>query len=443
MKRYAYTDEYHVNLMEVANEVARVKAAYVDFEEKYLHALDLQNPASISEIYATAKKRGIFKQAEAIRNLIFGKDVHFYGVIYMSDYCANSCAYCPGGEENRKCAIAKGIVYPRKALTLKQIIDETRAVLKSGHSHICYLEGSPMKRQLLNNSYAKRIATIVAEVIKQTANEGLKEIILNIEPLTKEGFVIVAKAAREANAEVTANVALQFRVFQETYSHDVYAAMHPQNIEGTRPKADYDNRRESQARALRGGFDSIGLGILLGLNRYPMEEVHGLVDHIRDLQKEFPDVLPARVAIPSANELKNIGTRIPYVMNTGQTRPQKEGERLGKFAKGDYEKLNELIYALVRLAMPEINIVDSERDTPEMLEILDRYATCTTLGVQPGVGGNCNIPLEKMTSKEEYKKYQESLDKTAIFCQATTFPRNITETLKKMRRNGYKPIFRG
>jgi len=443
MRKYNFTTEYHVNLAKVSNEIETAKKAYADFEKDYLYILDLSNPASITEAYKVAKNRGIFEKAKSVRNLIFRKDMHFYGVVYMSDFCANSCTYCPGGEENRKCAIAKGVAYPRKALTLEQIIRETRAVLKNGHSHICYLEGSPAKKQISNNNYAKRIAKIVAEVIRQTANEGLEEIILNIEPLTETGFAMVADAARKANEEVETNVAIQFRVFQETYNRKVYTEMHPQNVVGSRPKADYDNRRESQTRALRGGFDSIGLGVLLGLNRYPMEEIRGLINHIRDLQKEFPGTLPARVAIPSANELKNIGTRIPYVMKTGQTRPQKEGERLGKFAMGDYEKLNELIYALARLAMPEVNIVDSERDTPEMLEVLDHYATCTTLGVKAGVGGNSNIPLKEMTSENEYNRYQKSLGKTATFCQSTTFPRDISETLKKMKANGFYPIFRG
>ena len=442
--KYNPKSEYHADLESesVKESVENAKRIYKEFEEEFLHKLDFSDPESIVLAYEEAERRGIFKKAEEIRSLLFGKDMHFYGVVYTSDKCANNCAYCPAALKNKEKTQAEGIVYPQKALTLEQIARETNAVMDDGHTHICYLEGSPSKERIDNNSYARKIARYVSGIIKETKDRGLEEIILNIEPLTEDGFRIVAEAAKEANEEAGANVALQFRVFQETYNEEVYAESHLQNESGNAPKADYWNRRNSQARALRAGFDSIGLGALYGLNKYPLEEVRGLLEHIQELRREFPDKPPARVCFPSANELQNLNTEIQFVLKTGQTRPKKEGETLGEFKYGDYEKANRLLYALARLAMPEINIVSSERDTPEMLEELDKYATCTTLGVKPGVGGNSGIPLDRMASKRDIEAYDKAKEegKITTFSQSTVFPRNPKETIISMKESGYNPI---
>ena len=322
----------------VKEAIENARRIYKEFEEEFLHKLDLADPESIAFAYQEAERRGIFKKAEEIRNLLFGKDMHFYGVVYTSDKCANNCSYCPAGELNREMTVDEGIVYPQKALTLEQIVQETNAVMDDGHTHICYLEGSPAKERIDNNSYARKIARYVSGIIEETAERGLEEIILNIEPLTEDGFRIVAEAAKEANEKVGANVSLQFRVFQETYNEEIYKENHPQSQTGQAPKADYWNRRNSQARALRAGFDNVGLGSLIaGLNKHPLEEIRGLIEHIQDLRQEFPDVIPARVCLPAASELKNLHTRIPFVLETGQTRPKKEGETPGEFKYGDYE----------------------------------------------------------------------------------------------------------
>lgn len=429
--------EHHVELNSVKSEITAAKKLYADFAEDFSGILDLSRPESILTAYEEAVKRNIFTEAEKIRNLIFGKDMYFYGVVYTSDFCANNCAYCPGGKDNRAKAIASGIVYPRKALTEKQIISETLAVLKAGHSHICYLEGSPSEEVLANGSYAKKISKYVEKIICETKGKGLEEIILNIEPLSEEGFKEIVAATKKANEKKETTVAIQFRVFQETYDKVSYEKVH----DARGPKGNYERRLNSQARALRAGFNKIGMGALLGLNRYPMEEIAGLVKHTEEIYKEF-SVLPARICLPSANELHGLKTYIPYVLETGETRPTKEGEGFGEFKMGVYEKCNELIYALARLAMPEINLVSSERDTPAMLRILNKYATCTTLGVRAGVGGNCNFSIEEISSKKEVTEYVATKGAKATFLQATTFPRNVSETINEMLEDGYSPIFK-
>ena len=213
-------------------------------------------------------------------------------------------------------------------------------------------------------------------------------------------------------------MSLQFRVFQETYNKDIYSQMHPKG-----PKADYNFRIQSQARALKAGFDNVGLGVLLGLNKLPLEESESLRIHAENIKKDFGKY-PIRICLPSANELANLGVSIPFILKKGKY-------SYGKLIKKEsYEKFNELVYALTRLAMPQINIVSSERDTPAMLEILDKYATCTTLNVHPGVGENAKV-FQKIEGK----------CKKIHFEQTTTFPRNPESVIRRMKKCGYNPIF--
>jgi len=403
MKKYNPNSEYRTDLEkpEVKAKIAEAKRLYQEFLTQYSTKLDFNNPATISEAYEKAKEMGVFEKAQEIRETIFCKDMHFYGVSYLWDACMNHCAYCPGSVPNRKKAIAEGREYPLRELSVEQAVVDTLSVMEDGHVHICYLSGSAPGRE--------RLPDKMVQYLEAFDDLGLKEIILNIEPATKEGF----RKMREAVSKTS----LQFRVFQETYNKDTYAKMHPKG-----PKADYDFRRQSQARALEAGIDNVGLGVLFGLHSRPLEELEGLREHAEELERDHGKK-PARVCLPSANELTNIGVEIPHFLDRG-TYTEGRNEIV---EAGDYEKFNELIYALARLAMPTINIVSSERDGPAMLRILDKYATCTTLNVHPGVGDNARIFPCNGNSETHFE-------------QATTFPRDPKTTIEEMRERGYNPV---
>jgi len=409
---YDFKKEVRANLnsTSVKREIEKARKAYDSFSKRYMYKLDLKNPKSVKKVYNDAEKLGIFKQAKEIRELIFGKDMEFYGVVYLWDKCCNYCIYCPGSVQNREKAIKEGKEYPLRELSVEEAIEDTKAVMKDGHTHVCYLTGEWPGVGL----YPKKMANYLEELDKL----GLKEIILNIPPQTTEGFKIMKKAVKKTS--------IQFRVFQETYNPDVFARVH---IAG--PKSDYKFRIESQERALEAGFDNVGLGTLFGLNRYPLEEIEGLKSHAERIKKRYKKQ-PSRVCLPSANFLEGIGCSIPYILERG------EYDKYGEIIKrNNYELFDELMYALTRLAMPTLSIVSSERDPPGMLKILDQYATCTTLNVHPGVGDN--IEFHKRKSEELGHKYK-SKNREVHFEQATVFPRDAQDTLEEMKIRGYSPI---
>lgn len=401
--KYNLVSEYKINIEEECNKIQITNAVrlFENFITGNFKKIDLEKLETIDEVYEEAQNNGIFSEAEKIRNLIFGKDIHFYGVCYLWDACVNYCVYCPGSVQNRKEALKNGREYPLRKLRIEQFVKEAKAIKENGHTHICLLAGSAPGR----NGLPKKIFPYLEAI----DNLGFTEIILNIEPPTYEGLKLIRSAVKQTS--------LQFRVFQETYNKETYGILHPKG-----PKSDYDFRFSSQGNAIKAGFNNIGLGVLFGLHQFPLEEIYSLKQHLISLKTMYDRDI-ARICLPSANELKNIGIEIPYYLPKGEY--SNNGQEI--VSMGKYEKFNELLYALARLYMPTINIVSSERDKPAMLKVLDKYATCTTLNVHSGVGDNSNI-YEKHTENEIH------------FEQTTDYPRNVDLTINDMIERGYNPV---
>lgn len=384
MKTYNPNSEYKVEISqpEVKAKIAEAKQKFRKFVDEFKD-LNLTNEQSVEWAHEFAKQRGIFDLAENIKNLIFGRDITTYGVSYISDSCVSGCTYCPMRRDSVDTRTKKTI--KRKKLCLDEFVKDTQEIIKDGHSHICFLTGDGE----LTTNHPEGMTPYLQALDKM---EGIDEIILNVTPQTIETFKIWREAVK--------NKSLQFRVFQEVYDKEIYQAKHPFG-----PKADYQFRKDSQARAIEAGFDNYGLGILLGINPKMLQEIEMLVGHAEEMTRQYGRA-PARVCLPTANTLAGVNNveKQHYVS----------------------AKANELAYALTRLAMPEISIVSSERDTPEMLRILDRYATNRTVDVQPSVGGNL----------------KQAISKDSLLKQTTVHPTDSDSTRRDYESRGYNLLFR-
>lgn len=383
---YNPIDELHLdpNSSETKSIIADSLEQYRRFSSKYKNVLHLDKPDSITHVYQAALQENIFQAAEAVRRAFFGHDLHFYGVTYLWDMCMESCVYCPAALENRKKSKYKPL-----SLSIDEAVNDIQYVMQDGHRHICILTGEDPLR------YPPHV---LADYIRAFDELGLKEIILNVEPPKNvEDFKLWRDAAKKT--------ALQFRVFQETYNREKYAAIHPVTKYGR--KHDFDKRYQSQADALQAGFNNIGLGVLFGNHHYPIEEIDSLQAHANDL-KSKTGKYPARVCLPSAKHLEQISVNIPFIIQE----------------KSTYQQFSEIIYALARLAMPTIGLVSSERDESTLLTELDKYATCTTLNVHPGVGDNI--------------KFHENTPNNDIhFEQAPSFSRDPDHFINTHEMKGY------
>jgi len=382
--KYNPKNEHKVDIQrpEIQSQIAEARKVYQDFITEFRN-LDLRDESSINRAYEKATNIGLFDKASEIRELIFGKDTTTYGVSYISDSCVSGCTYCPIRRDSIDVETGKPI--KRKKLSLEEFVKDTEEIVKDGHSHICFLAGDGD----LTTKHPERMIPYLQALDQM---EGVDEIILNVTPQTTETF----KSWRE----IVKNKSLQFRVFQETYNREIYRQKHPFG-----PKADYTFRRESQSRAMDAEFDNYGFGVLLGLNPSFVQEIDDLVKHAQEMMVRYGKS-PARVCLPTANMLKGVNNVEEQIHVPS--------------------KANELAYALARLAMPEVSIVSSERDTPEMLRTLDRYATNRTVDVQPSVGGNL----------------QQALSKDSLLKQATVHPTSPEATRKDYANRGYNLLFK-
>ena len=443
-----------INSPEMREHIENAKGVFAGFLRDFGERLDFSDETSVNEVYIEAERQGIFQHAKEIRELIFDKNISVYGVSYLSNVCDEKCLFCPMGQSCiRTEAAKKGKRELEDELQTGEITDERHqeiqgrleelqetiqrheahlktlspeeakedfaAVAEIGHQELCILSGSG-----LSLDYRKLFPYIEAAVNQ----EGIKEAILNLSQFREEIFQALMEDLQhpETGIKIPDGVKLQFRIFQETYDRDAYAYFmgksHP--LHGKGNKGNYDVKYNSQIVALRvgkqlesqgkKGIDEVGIGTLFGLTRFPLKEIVGLQKHTEDIFSQT-GVEVKRCCLPFGNEPENSGVDIPYMIP-------------GKFSQEGEQKAVELVYALARLAMPTLSIVNSERDRPELLEILDQYANHTTVFVHPEPGGNI----------EALKELQGQLPlEDKPIGQAEVYPRKPADAIKSWHERGY------
>ncbi|MEI8004162.1 MAG: hypothetical protein WCG94_07465, partial [Methanothrix sp.] len=384
---YRHQDERLKETSPKLNSAAQ--KAYVEFIAQWAPRLDLSDPDSIGKAYTAGIGAGILEQATEVRKYYYGNLITTYGVSYVSDACVENCAFCPAGKWNRG--------YRAKTLTTKETVADVLCTMLQGHRRTCILQANWSESRFL-----AKLEEWLPEVIRVCAPLGLVEIILNVQTLSKAGYRIVTGLKNRVNPELC----LQVRTFQETYNAESYATLIPPSPMGN--KGDMRLRLQGQSAASLAGIDAVGCGVLFGLNSRPLEELAALVRHAQDLLDQ--DINLVRICLPSAHGISGLKTRIPFDLST---------------VNQVYWQFSQLVYALARLALPEMNWVMSERDPANLRDELAAYATETTVGVKPGVGDNLAAALDEQ--------------KGAHFVQATTYSEKSPEGyVRRTDRMGYK-----
>ncbi len=184
----------------------------------------------------------------------FGKAVHLYTPLYLSNYCVNHCAYCGYSPTN---------AIRRHMLTMEDIEAEAKAIAATGLRHILVLTGE--SRVHTSVDYILQAVTILKKYFDSISIE--------IYPLEEEEYRAVIEAGVDG-----------LTIYQETYDPDRYDQVH---IAG--PKKDYAYRLAAPERAARAGMRSVNVGALLGLSDYRMDALlTGL--HAAFLQKNHPEL---------------------------------------------------------------------------------------------------------------------------------------------------------
>lgn len=305
----------------------------------------------------------IFQKASCLNWRVIGKQVTFYGVVYIHDYCLNLCTYCGDSKHAH--------FSNRRLLSVAEFRTDVKALLdRHPLKEICVLMGEDPRRFEFGDllTYLSSITEFYDE-----------KIILNIPPLSVRRFAELRAAIPDKNR-------LQFRVFQETFDRDVYAREHTEG-----PKKDYGWRVASQTRALEAGLEEVGHGVLYGIN----DKANGsefdtlaMIAHAQDLHRQF-DRWPHSMSFPRVQPAPDIDFHPRAPISTDQ---------LVRFV------------SVVKLAVPQIHTIITCRETAEVRRRLRPVVSIEDFAARPGPGGNSiaevrqQMFLPDMRSGEEVRK---------------------------------------
>ncbi|ADI00920.1 MAG TPA: [FeFe] hydrogenase H-cluster radical SAM maturase HydG [Syntrophothermus lipocalidus] len=291
--------------------------------------IQVEDPELLQEMYAAARE---------IKEKIYGKRLVFFAPLYISNYCINDCVYCGYHRSNKNLT--------RRKLTIDEIAEEVRILEQMGHKRIALETGEhPVECPI---EYVVEAMQTIYSV--REANGNIRRINVNIAATTVENY----RKLKEAGIGT-------YVLFQETYHHETYAKMHPSG-----PKSDYLYHLTAMDRAMQGGCDDVGLGVLFGLFDYRFE-VMGFLMHARHLDETF-GVGPHTLSFPRLRPADGVSLdNFPYLVSDD-----------------DFRK----IIAVMRMAVPYTGMILSTREAPGYRdELFELGISQISAGSCTGVGG--------------------------------------------------------
>lgn len=313
--RYAEANKHNVALIDAILEKARpVKTdkgctcqGLTHREASVLLACDI--PEKVEEIY---------KIAEEIKLAFYGNRIVLFAPLYLSNYCVNGCVYCPYHMKNKHIA--------RKKLTQEEVRQEVIALQDMGHKRLAIESGEDP----VNNPIEYILDCIKTIYSVNHKNGAIRRVNVNIAATTVENY----RKLKEAGIGT-------YILFQETYHKESYLELHP-----TGPKHDYAYHTEAMDRAMEGGIDDVGLGVLFGLERYKYEFA-GLLMHAEHLEAVF-GVGPHTISVPRIKHADDIDP--------------------DAFDNSISDETFEKIIACIRLAVPYTGMIISTRESEAVRE---------------------------------------------------------------------------
>ena len=262
---YADQNKDNVELIDSIIEKAKLRKGLTHREASVLLACEM--PDKINEIYDLA---------EQIKKDFYGNRIVMFAPLYLSNYCVNGCVYCPYHIKNKHIA--------RKKLTQEEVRREVIALQDMGHKRLAIEAGEDPQMNPIEY-ILECIDTIYS--IKHK-NGAIRRVNVNIAATTVENY----RKLHEAGIGT-------YILFQETYDKEAYEKLHPYG-----PKHDYAYHTEAMDRAMEGGIDDVGLGVLFGLDKYRYEFA-GLLMHAEHLEAVH-GVGPHTISVPRIKHADDI-----------------------------------------------------------------------------------------------------------------------------------------
>lgn len=322
-----------------------------------------------------AKNEEIYNLAEQIKKDFYGSRIVMFAPLYLSNYCVNGCLYCPYHQKNK--------TIPRKKLTQSEIEQEVIALQDMGHKRLAIEAGEDP----VNNPIEYILESIKTIYSVKHKNGAIRRVNVNIAATTVENY----RKLKEAGIGT-------YILFQETYHKESYEILHP-----TGPKHNYAYHTEAMDRAMQGGIDDVGIGVLFGLDKYRYEFA-GLLMHAEHLEAVH-GVGPHTISVPRVKRADDIDPN--------------------DFDNSLSDEMFCKIAACIRIAVPYTGMIVSTRETEEVREKIIRLGVSQISGgSRTSVGGYC---------EEERPHDTEQFD--------VSDNRTLDEVVNWLMRSGYIPSF--
>lgn len=362
---YAEDNKNNIELIEKILEKARLKKGLSHREAIVL--LNCENQE---------KNEEIFKLANEIKQDFYGNRIVLFAPLYLSNYCVNGCVYCPYHAKNKHIA--------RKKLTQEEIKREVIALQDMGHKRLAIESGEDP----INNPIEYILESIKTIYSVKHKNGAIRRVNVNIAATTVENY----RKLHEAGIGT-------YILFQETYNKKSYEELHP-----TGPKHNYKFHTEAMDRAMQGGIDDVGLGVLFGLESYKYEFT-ALLKHAEHLEAAF-GVGPHTISVPRIRKADDIDPEA--------------------FDNGIDDDIFAKIVACIRIAVPYTGMIVSTRESEKCRErLLHLGVSQVSGGSKTSVGGYFNPMPENENSAQFDVEDRRPLD----------------EVIRWLMKLGYLPSF--
>ena len=365
LKTLAYAEENKENRPLIEDILERAKDC---------KGLSYQEAAVLLECELPDIMEKIAKLAQEIKLKFYGNRIVMFAPLYLSNYCINGCRYCPYHGSNKHIA--------RKQLSQEDIVREVTALQDMGHKRLALETGEDPEKCPIEY-VLESIKTIYS--IKHK-NGAIRRVNVNIAATTVENY----RKLKEAGIGT-------YILFQETYHKENYEYLHP-----TGPKHNYSYHTEAMDRAMEGGIDDVGIGVLFGLNLYKYDFV-GLLMHAHHLEDTF-----------------GVG---PHTISVPRIRPADDVD-MNDYSNAIPDEIFEKIVAILRIAVPYTGLIISTRESQKTREKVLK------LGVSQ-ISGASSTSVGGYAEREEENSAQFEVNDT----------RTLDEVVNWLLELGYIPSF--
>ncbi len=314
--------------------------------------LACEDPERLQRLYALARQ---------IKEDFYGNRIVMFAPLYLSNYCVNGCVYCPYHLKNKHIA--------RKKLTQEEIVREVTALQDMGHKRLAIEAGEDP----VNNPIEYILECINTIYSIKHKNGAIRRVNVNIAATTVENY----RKLKEAGIGT-------YILFQETYHKESYESLHP-----TGPKHNYAYHTEAMDRAMEGGIDDVGLGVLFGLELYKYEFA-GLLMHAEHLEAVH-GVGPHTISVPRLKRADDIDP--------------------DTFDNGIDDEIFAKICACIRVSVPYTGMIISTRESKAVREkVLPLGVSQISGASRTSVGGYCEPEPEEENSEQFDVSDKRTLD---------------------------------